>query len=404
MIMWSLSKATVRPLAAGYLPEADTVDEATWYRILGQFEDANIYQTWAYDEVRCGRKNISHVLLKKDGRIVAAAQSRILKVPLLKAGIAYVRWGPLWRRHDEEASPETFRQAIRALRNEYACRRGLVLRLYPVLFRESSSGDFTSILAEEGFSCVPEEKPDRTLVLDLSRPIEELRKGLRPHWHRYLKVAERNGLEIVEGSDDTLFDGFLRIYREMVGRKRFIEPNDINDFKAMQRRLPPEFKMKIKLCKSGENLCAGLISGAIGKTAVYLFGATSNLGLKSRGSYLLHWKLIEELKAGGFIKYDLHGIDPVANPGTYKFKADLCGNNGADVRFLGRFDSRASALSNVCVHSGDGLRMIYRTLRSFVNRQKQAPGARLGYREPVSPGPDLGPGETHCIDGVRQSE
>src|SRR5436189_1342 len=83
--------------------------------------------------------------------------------------------------------------------------------------------------------------------------------------------------------------------------------------------------MKIMLCKSGDEHCAGLVCSAIGKTAIYLFGATSNAGMKSRGSYLLHWKLIEWLKQNRFSVYDLHGINPVRNPGTYKFKNDLAG-------------------------------------------------------------------------------
>src|SRR4029077_19264028 len=113
-----------------------------------------------------------------------------------------------------------------------------------------SGPEFASILADEGFSPVGGARIARTLLLDLSPPIEDLRKGLRSHWLRYLKVAEKNQLEIIEGSDDELFGMFIGIYREMVGRKRFAEPNDIEEFRAIQKRLPEKFKMKILLCKS----------------------------------------------------------------------------------------------------------------------------------------------------------
>ena len=203
-----------RELGPGYSVEIDAVDEACWHRILEEFNDANIYQTWSYDEVRGGRENISHVVLKKDGEAVAVAQARIVKLPFIGAGIAYVRWGPLWRRRSSAPDADSFRQAIRALRNEYACKRGLVLRLRPMLFREVSS-DFASILAEEGYSAGPEAS-ERTLRLDLTKTAEELRKGMRPHWRRYLKVAEKSDLEIVEGSADALFEEFITIYSELV--------------------------------------------------------------------------------------------------------------------------------------------------------------------------------------------
>jgi hypothetical protein len=196
---------------------------------------------------------------------------------------------------------------------------------------------------------------------------------MRPHWHRYLKVAERNNLEIVEGFTDDLFEEFIGIYRELVSRKAFTEPNDIREFRLIQRRLPQNLKMKILLCKADGRLCAGLICSAIGDTAIYLYGATSNAGLKSRGSYLLHWRLIEWLKENGIATYDLHGINPTTNPGTYKFKADLCGSNGQDVHFLGQYDSCTSLLSYGCVALGDRLRQAAGALKG--DRARKPAGA-----------------------------
>jgi lipid II:glycine glycyltransferase (peptidoglycan interpeptide bridge formation enzyme) len=359
-----------RELGPGFSAEVDAVDEAQWYGILEQFADASIYQTWAYDELRAGRGSISHIVVRKDGAPVAVAQARTVKLPVLGAGIAYVRWGPVWRRKSLEPDADCFRQAIRALRNEYACKRGLVLRIRPVLFRELAP-HFTEILAEEGYAAGP-DAPDRTLRLDLTKSMEELRQGMRPHWRRYLKVAEKNDLALVDGSDDALFEEFIGIYRELVSRKAFSEPNDIREFRAIQKRLPQHMKMKILLCKADGQLCSGLICSAIGDTGIYLYGATSNAGLKSRGSYFLHWKAIQWLKELGATTYDLHGINPVTNPGTYKFKADLCGSNGQDVQFLGQFDACTSLLSQSCVNLGDTLRHIVRTIRNKAHKPVEA--------------------------------
>jgi hypothetical protein len=70
-----------RELGPGYSVEVDGVDEARWYSVLKDFDDASIYQTWAYDEVRAGRDNISHLLLKKDGEVAAAAAAVAAEVP-----------------------------------------------------------------------------------------------------------------------------------------------------------------------------------------------------------------------------------------------------------------------------------------------------------------------------------
>ena len=351
----------MRELNAGYSSEVDAVDEEKWYRLLCQFHDANMYQTWAYGLVRSGQRNISHLVVREHGRVVAIAQSRIAKAPLIGAGIAYVMWGPLWRPQDPRTEAEVFRQAIRALRNEYVCRRRLLLRVYPILFDDDSPW-FSSILREEGFTRAGVEKSERTIIMDLSPSLDELRQGLRPHWQRELKVAQKQKLEVIEGSNDDLFRMFIETYREMVARKNFREPNDIDEFRSIQRHLPQEFKMKIMLCRSGEGICAGLISSAIGGTAIYLFGATSTAGMKSRGSYLLQWKLIEWLKHGIVPRYDLNGINPETNPGTYKFKSDLGGDKGRDVRFLGRFESCDSVVSLACISVGERAKSMCRAL------------------------------------------
>lgn len=351
----------MRKLDEGYSSEVDAVEEKEWYRLLHQFDDANLYQTWAYGQERNGRKNISHLLVKEKGRVIAIAQSRIVKAPLIGAGIAYVMWGPLWRPRDARADAEVFRQAIRALRNEYACRKGLLLRLYPILF-DDEAPCFLSILAEEGFTRAGAEQNSRTIIMDLNRPLDELYRELRPHWQRELKIAEKQKLEIVEGSEDELFEIFIGMYREMVARKKFHEPNDIDEFRTIQERLPVESKMKVMLCRSIEGVCAGLICSVVGGTAIYLFGATSTAGMKSRGSYLLQWKLIEWLKRGLVPRYDLNGINPETNSGTYKFKRDLAGNKGRDVRFLGRFESCESMVSLACVSVGERLKSMSRTL------------------------------------------
>jgi lipid II:glycine glycyltransferase (peptidoglycan interpeptide bridge formation enzyme) len=202
--------------------------------------------------------------------------------------------------------------------------------------------------------------------MDLGRSLEELRVGMKPHWKRELKIAERKKLEVIEGTGDELFATVIEIHKEMVARKRFVEGNDINQFRLMQAQLPEQLKMKIMLCKSSAGTCAGLVSSTIGNTAIYLFGATSNIGMKSNGSYLLHWKLIEQLKMDGCAVYNLNGINPVKNPGTYKFKHDLAGTFGKDVRFLGRFDAHANLVSYRCVEFGDAMRTMYRTLRERV--------------------------------------
>jgi lipid II:glycine glycyltransferase (peptidoglycan interpeptide bridge formation enzyme) len=331
-------------LEAGYIAQIDSVDKFEWQRIIEQFSDANIYQTWSYDAIRCGEESISHLVLRVGGKICAAAQARILRLPLLGLGAAYIRWGPIWQLRNQIADRGAFRFAVRALRNEYVCRRGLILRLFPVLY-DDNSDLCHDILLKEGYSRVRERDRPRTFILDIGAPIEELRKRMDQKWRNCLNRAERNLLEVIEGTEESLFVEFIGIYQDLLRRKRFAEPNDINEFRLIQRDLPGEFKMRIFLCRSNGLTSAGAICTAMGETGVYLFGATNDQGMANKGSYLLQLKAIQWMKNSGCRYYNLNGINPVINPGTYHFKAGLSGKCGKDVHYLGHFDCYSSVIN-----------------------------------------------------------
>lgn len=342
------------PLEAGYTAEFDTVDRSEWYKIINQFSDANIYQTWDYDAVRFSDKNISHLVLRKEGQIVAAAQARLVRIPILGLGAAYIRWAPFWQLRDNENDPSVFRMAIRALRNEYVCKRGFILRIFPLIY-DDNSGLFHDILNNEGYNPVYKENPGRTLIMDINSPLEDIRKKFDQKWRNCLNKSERNQLEIVEGTDDNLFEDFIGLYRELLLRKQFQEPNDINEFRMIQQALPPEQKMRVFLCRTDGKSSAGAICGTVGDTGIYIFGATNDHGMKNKGSYLLQWKAIQWMKDIGCHYYNLNGINPVKNPGGYHFKSGLSGKNGKDVFYLGRFDCYSGLMNSVMVYSVDSL-------------------------------------------------
>lgn len=338
-----------------YSVNIDQYETQSWHNIIRQFQDANIYQTWPYDMVRYGRKGVDHIILKKEEAVVAAAQVRIYSLPLLQTGIAYVYWGPMWRKKNgAPTDPEIFRNAIRALRNEFSLRRGLVLRIYPLAYRGDNKS-LENILWEEGYQFYYKAYLSRTLLIDLGPSLEELRSSLHQNWRHHLNRAEKNGLELVLGEEENLFNEISKIYMEMVDRKGLTELSDVNHLKQVQRDLPPEFKLKVILCRMNGQLCAGAIFSAIGNMGVYLVGATSGVGLKTYGSYMIHWAILKWLKENGFQFYDLNGINPDINPGTYQFKRGLAGKRGIEVEFLGKFQVSDDRISTFVINSGEWL-------------------------------------------------
>lgn len=347
-----------RPLAAGFSAEVDGVDVSAWHDRVAAFGDGSLYQLWQEDHAR----DASRLLLKHGADVVGAAEVRLYTVPMTHRGIAYVFWGPVWTPCGAVApDPAIFRQAIRALRNEYVARRGMILRVVPRLYVEHAP-ECVAILADEGLAPVGSRRT-RSLLLDLSADLKDVRAAFEQKWRNCLNKAERAGLGVVEGTSLELFDEFTVLHESMLRRKRLAPSADIQKHRHIQERLPERLKMGVVVARHEGAACAGAIYSAIGDTAIYLFGATSEAGMRTSASYLVQWQILTRLKDLKVTRYDLNGIDPAGNPGVYHFKRGLAGRRGVEVSFPGQFQALEASITNHSLLLVDSLRRRVRAAR-----------------------------------------
>lgn len=333
--------------------EVDRCSQAEWERDLNCFEDATIYQTWAFGAVSWGCAQLSHIKLKSDGITVGMAQLRLVTIPIVRRGVAYVRWGPLWRRKDTPRNPEVYRCLLSALRDEYVRRRKLLLRIVPNTFSEDTDEKvISSGAARLGFKR-KDSRCYRTFLVDISPSLEQVRKSLDQKWRNQLNRSEKNGLVVLAGTDDRLYGMFKAIYEEMMERKCFDTTVDVHEFERIQRSLPESQKMQILVAVKDGKPVSAIVASTIGRTGIYLLGATSNEGMQHKGSYLLQWRMIEHLKECGCHCYDLGGINPERNPGVYHFKS---GFSGADKSHVGEYEISGSAVSSWIVSIAESRR------------------------------------------------
>ncbi len=353
--------------------EVDQADSEAWSQYLEKFDDASIYQTAAYGEVRWGKKNLSRLVLKRDGEIAGIGQIRIIRPTPLKYGIAYLRWGPLWERRGCSLEPEVPARLADAIEEEYVNRRNLFLRILPNAFSGSKRADAFAT-AFSRFAVETSESTDiyRTFVVDLSPPVEELRKRLDAKWRNKLKQAERNGMTVLSGQGTESYQTFCDMYLQMRRRKTFETTVDIEEFGRIQKQLTNSERMHVLICQDKGTPVAGIVVSAMGDSAIYLLGATSDAGLNSRGAYLLQWNMICFLKENGTKFYDLGGIDPEGNPGVYQFKK---GFSGADVCQIPPLVASRSVLSSAMVNVALSMQRTIRASRRPFHRASRHPAA-----------------------------
>ena len=183
-----------------------------WNRLAGGLSGFSLMQCWEWGEAkaRTGAWRVERGTLGLDGHAVGAFQALVRRLPGgLPGGLAWINRAPLWR---TDGGAAALSDMMEALRRHYAEERGLYLRLAPARDESEAEDGGLTLAGVEGWA---------SAVLDLSRPVEDLRLGLRQKWRNALNKAERPGLEVRTGRDAGLFAEFLDGYRHMTRERGF---------------------------------------------------------------------------------------------------------------------------------------------------------------------------------------
>ena len=277
--------------------------------------------------------------------------------------------GPMWRPRGKQVNFDDIRNMIKALRDEFVNRRGVLLRIYSY-DKEDDIGKQIKLIFEAENLGRTKEPQDVTVLLNLSPDLEELRKNLRKSWRRQLNQAERGELKVIEGTDEKMFNSLGELYQRMLDRKKFTQyVANIEHLAEVQRELPPNLKMRIFLCQYDGELVGGQAVSAIGNTGIDHIAAISDkdIDMKLKSTYLFEWQTIKWLKENGFQYLDLRGYNPEKYPGPSYYKEGLSGDI---VNFLGIYECCDNLINSFVIGLGKLIRNASQYLKSLYKKSQ----------------------------------
>jgi hypothetical protein len=298
-------------------------DAEEWSKVVAPFADLSLMQCWAYAEAkaRIGPWRVERGVFYDGQHQVGAFQALIRSLPLVGGGLVWINRAPLWRLGGE--TPEQPLVAMMAeLRAHYADRGRMYLRLAPPA-PEGKLGP--GALGEAGLS------PAGTLgwssaVLDLTSPLEDLRKGLRQKWRNCLNKAERLQVEVRSGGGEALFAAFLESHALRSADYGYATSVTAGLLEALQGLLPEGRKLEAFLAYQKEVAVGSVLIAKYGDACEYLAGHSSAEGRRLNTGQLLLWRAVAAMKEQGFRRFDLGGMDKVlSSRGIYRFKDGLGG-------------------------------------------------------------------------------
>ncbi|HET7680059.1 MAG TPA: GNAT family N-acetyltransferase [Xanthobacteraceae bacterium] len=308
----------------GFSVDVDSLTPVEWDRIIGDFDDLNLFQTASFADGLRGEACMSHLLLRRDGIPVAGARVAIMKPPGFPFGVAYVKHGPFWRRSGLAPDQRIYEAIVAAIVGEYGGRRGHLITISPrphPQFRPLEE----NLLHDAGFVAQSRlKRPITFFLVNTGLGEKALRASLSQSWRHNLKQAERHQIEICFRKPADGLPDFLALHDAMIARKKFIDREPLHVLPRMFTQLPASCCQIVTASHQGE-VVAGAVIILAGDVAYYLYGASADAALELRAGYALHWRIAGWIAEQGIGWYDLG--DGFGN--LRQFKHGFVGKAGA---------------------------------------------------------------------------
>lgn len=327
-----------------------------WDSYVAESPYGHILQSWEWGEIkeRTGWR-AQRLAICRGNQICGGAQVLLRQLPYQLGTLAYVPKGPVINYQD----PEAVTAMISGLADLATRERVISLKLEPEVLEPSP---VTAQLLDLGLVPAPPVQMRSSIWVDLSYPEAEIMARQKQKTRYNIRLAGKKGVTVREGRIEDL-DGWYEMYLATARRDGF-SVHDLEYYRIVLQTLQPRDMATLLLAHHGEDLLAGIIVFAFGRTGQYMYGASSNQKRNLMAPYLVQWEGMRWARARGAVVYDLWGIPDRLEEhedlwGVYRHKR---GYGGEIVRYIGAFDLVEAPLRHF------GLERIGRPLMKHVSR------------------------------------
>lgn len=286
-----------------------TPDISAWDAFVRSHPAGHMLQSTAWGALKAGAGWQSLRLALTDGsRILAGAQ--VLLRYRYGLSVAYIPRGPLF-----SGIPSIDTQFLRLLDRQIRRRRAICLRIEPnVLEGAPGSDELHSFLLLHDSQPVEPIQPRSTLHLDLTPPPEQLLAAMSKGHRADIRRAAREGVQVREGTQPADLEAFYTIMQATATRAEFGIHN--RSYYAAAWNLFNQHARLWLAERAGETLAAALTFAWAG-SGLYLYGGSTEAGLKSGANHAIQWHAIQWAREQGCRIYDFWGIPDALGRAEY---------------------------------------------------------------------------------------
>ena len=275
-----------------------------FFDVLALNPDAHFTQGLEYGswQEKMGHR-VRRFVAKENGVAVAFWQMVAYQLPMRKTYL-YIPHGPVFSKITRLELGDFWKKFSGKMREVAKKERAVFLRFDPL-----PAGDFIEAQMASLYSYRASHfQPKFEWVLDLSRPEEELMRGMHKNTRYSIRMSEKSGVicEIIENDKKKYFAEFWALLNETAKRDNF--GTHPKKYYEMIFESPNTF---LVIARLGSKTLAVNVVYIFGKSAYYLFAASSGSSRNVFASYAAQWVGIREARERGRLTYNFGGVaDP----------------------------------------------------------------------------------------------
>ncbi|NLO07784.1 MAG: peptidoglycan bridge formation glycyltransferase FemA/FemB family protein [candidate division WS1 bacterium] len=319
-----------------------------WNDFVRASEYPNAMQSWEWGELKAttGWKPMV-VAVEDGGKIVAGAMILRRQIPRIGRCLLYAPRGPVL----DWSDADLFARLVGEIRTTAARVGGVALKIDPPV--PADRADVVPMLERHGFRFTGDDDPDLggtqpryVLKTDLTPDLDELLASFHSKWRYNIRLAERRGVSVREGTREDLPEFYDRL-QHTAGRDGF-RVRGYDYYEAIFDLLVPAGLAKLFITEFEGRIIGGAVLFRMGDEAVYVYGASQADYHKQMPNHLLQWEMMQWAKANGCRTYDFRGVskevdgEPLGElGGLNRFKR---GFNAQYTEYIGEYDLVLSPL------------------------------------------------------------
>jgi len=234
-------------------------------------------------------------------------QAQIVREKRFFKNYLYIPYGPVFKKNITE---EEKKESLDILLKELQKQNSIFIRIEP--------NDHLSDMPNFSYKNSPKRiQPEKTLLLDLTKPQSEIIDNFQPKTRYNIRLAEKKGVKIRFLNE--YHRDFFDLIKKTIRRQEISSYNE-QYYKNLFDYQSDNFQVNLVVAELDQKVIVASMVIFFGNTVTSLHTGSDYEYRQFKAPHLLRWNIIKEAKNRAYEIYDFWGINEEKYPGITYFK------------------------------------------------------------------------------------